>query len=72
MPTGDHILKALAGEIDIETGKPYKVGGGQQDYCWLLFRKGAEYLGKTAWLTKRPMIDVPEIRRINRPLAKSA
>lgn len=41
MPTGEHILKAERGEIDPETGEPFKVGGGKQDFVWLIFGAGS-------------------------------
>ncbi len=50
MPTGEFILAAEHGERDPKTGKKLKVGGGSQDFCWLVFRHG--YVGEptAGWL----------------------
>lgn len=52
MPTGEFILAAERGEKDPATGKPLKVGGGQADFCWLIWRKGARYAARTNWLIR--------------------
>jgi hypothetical protein len=50
MPTGEFIRKVERGELDPKTGKPLHVGGGTQDFVWLIFEK--EYKGEiiTDWL----------------------
>jgi hypothetical protein len=50
MPPGSHILRVERGEIDERTGKPCKIGGDKQDFCWLVFRGG--YVGNPtiSWL----------------------
>jgi len=40
MPTGAHIIRCERGEIDENTGEPCKIGGGTQDFCWLVFEAG--------------------------------
>lgn len=52
MPTGEFILAAERGDIDPETGEPFKVGGGSQDFCWLIWRKGEQYIGAVDWLLR--------------------
>jgi hypothetical protein len=50
MPTGAHIRRVARGEIDENTGKPCKVGGGTQDFVWLVFER--EWIGapRMGWL----------------------
>lgn len=42
MPSGTHISRGG------------KVGGGKQDYCWLIFRKGHQGAATEGWLEKSP------------------
>ena len=53
MPTGEFIKRVERGERDPKTGKPLRVGGGTQDFAWLVWDKA--YAGKPEmmWLTKR-------------------
>lgn len=52
MPTGEFILAAQRGEKDPASGKPLKIGGGTQDFCWMIWRKGARYAARTNWLIR--------------------
>lgn len=52
MPTGEFILAAQRGEKDQKTGKLLKVGGGTQDFCWMIWVKGARYAARTNWLIR--------------------
>lgn len=50
MPTGEFIRRVERGEIDKKTKQPLKVGGGTQDFCWLIFRRGMRSFPSAMWL----------------------
>lgn len=52
MPTGSFIRKVERNEIDKGTKKRLKVGGGTQDFCWLIFRdhRGWQSFPRAMWL----------------------
>ena len=50
MPTGGHVLRCERGEIDERTGEPCRVGGGKQDFCWLVFNRGYRGEAVLRWL----------------------
>jgi hypothetical protein len=50
MPTSEFIHKVLRGETDPETGEKLKIGGGTQDYVWLIFEKGHVGKPQVDWL----------------------
>lgn len=47
MPTGEFIRKVERGERDPETGELLKVGGGTQDFVWIVFDKS--HTGPRTW-----------------------
>jgi hypothetical protein len=49
MPTGEFIKRVERGELDPD-GKPLKVGGGKQDFCWLVIQKGYSGEPGLCWL----------------------
>lgn len=50
MPTGEFILAAGRGKVDPKTGEKLKIGGGTQDYCWLIFENGFVGEPSFGWL----------------------
>jgi len=50
MPTGQHCLRVERRAIDKTTGRPCKIGGGKQDFVWLVFERGYKGRPEIAWL----------------------
>lgn len=51
MPTGEFIRRVERGDVDKKTKKPLKVGGGKQDFCWLIFDRDHGYRSaNVGWL----------------------
>lgn len=54
MPPGFVVTAADRGDLDPETGEPIKVGGGKQDFCWLVWDHNHKGPATTHWLRRDP------------------